>query len=468
MTTYVSTSVFQAIQKLFPNAITLPVVITDGQFETCSECSREKTYMADLPGKLLNLVASNEKIFEPFKSFDDINRKGCLRLIHIDSFPAKVASLIKKKCPPKKGKEVHLGQLLRTRLLNGFFQETIDCTSIDHTTVSNSDTNKELSWPIQSLICKHRMSLLSRSKVEDVIHQGNINDVDDGKGFILLSEELSIQLVSFIFDLQRLLNNISVKSLDRDTETSLKQMHTEFERKCPRIEWIDGRITLLPSYCHKCNGKCFQPDKETHVSKETLESESTEAIISDDISKSYTTAYNVYTFDYTYDLDSIKKVMDDHHLDHNPLKLSRRKRKILPVDLHTIRCTNTHNLAFFRLKVKEWWFDKKITDQHLYVYVSNQGDTTGEIKELSHDEDERFMHTILDKGVIDHTVEVILHSKQPRKKLKKGDLEAHDGDDEALMNTLMSISQTEDSDFQDRNPSKETEKGFNDTLLLQS
>lgn len=64
MTTYVSTSVFQAIQKLFPNAITLPVVITDGQFETCSECSREKSYMAHLPGKLLNLVASNEKIFE--------------------------------------------------------------------------------------------------------------------------------------------------------------------------------------------------------------------------------------------------------------------------------------------------------------------------------------------------------------------------------------------------------------------
>jgi hypothetical protein len=109
MTTYVSTSVFQAIQKLFPNAITLPVVITDGQFETCSECSREKSYMAHLPGKLLNLVASNEKIFEPFKSFDDINRKGCLRLIHSNSFPAKVASLIKQKCPPKKVKKYILG-----------------------------------------------------------------------------------------------------------------------------------------------------------------------------------------------------------------------------------------------------------------------------------------------------------------------------------------------------------------------
>ena len=440
MVKFVTKATFEMIKELFPKVVSLPIKSKDGRIETCPDCQKENESISNLPFEMMAIVRDSVSIFScPYSMNYMSDRNETMYLVHPDEIKRfeKLVSLINKKCPPKKGREMSLGKELHSKIKKDYF-----CT----------DGSK---WETKSFICKHGMTLIPTDVMSEIsLMRSSENSKTKSK--ICLSERAYESYQTFVNRLETALFSPGTRTTNDTT------IH-------PKLMFSGNSSLWSPVLCS--NKECLVCEADKSNLDSSIENERDEpdfvqtkdqeiqAISSDealtikpDETKFF---YRVYEFSSSHSLDSIQCILEKKHKEANeettifnqstngPRRSKRQKRSSM--DIFELFGGKLDNLAQFRLLINEQCQSESLIHQQLCVfqYDASKGDKSI-IYPLSHERNRDNMIDVLDIVKDSPCIEIILYEELPKKRTKKSDVKDKAGKETTTHNDVFSTMTNED------------------------
>uniref|UniRef100_A0A7S3V9M7 ubiquitinyl hydrolase 1 n=1 Tax=Chaetoceros debilis TaxID=122233 RepID=A0A7S3V9M7_9STRA len=496
---HVSASTWRHIQKIFPEAISHPVVLSSsGEPQNCTKCSRQKENRKDLLDSFVLWadIADNISNSTPVSLSD----KQRFRLVHTQTFEAwKSAIKTVEKKTSKRGLGTAEIVKLKTQIHELFRS-------------SREEETIESSLHIQTLTCcKHSRALLSVNSVRQIYEIGSVNGGDDCSDFI---SKFSVDgPITFLTDkdfefyagsLDRLNDIISADEKKHHLLSSIKGSSPEIEVtidskdnegdhyletiSVSTILAIDGaNLRFLRPPCNDKNCITNYHDlniKRTSPQVMVAEKKGGKDIQDIDVNSQMPQYfYQVHEFDGSFEPITSQESLDKRQSqgakseERTHLRRSNRKKNHEPgPNQFSFECNRNVNLAQLRLQVYQQSKNRSISTHLLSIYNFNDEKKESSLHELLTDRDNDAMDEIftsLPQLITDDTVDVIHLVLNVRDDLStEKSMEAKKECDESLFSTLFQIATSPKafttSEGKKGSRKRSVERGFAGTFLQSS